>query len=88
MNVYYELPQAVADFYDECDGHRYYVAIGVRKSAAVAGEYRRWMANADRAWAEEDDGTVRFLKHRLYEADQTKVDLKEFMWVKLSAVKV
>lgn len=84
MNVFFELADCVVD--PECG--KYFAAYDVRKSEAIAGiRYRTLMQNSDRAWAEED-GKVRFLKHRYSEASSTSVDMKEFMWVKLRSTSV
>ncbi len=78
MNVFFELADCVVG-----DEGKYFAAYSVRKSAAIAGPYRVLMQNSERAWAEEDDGDVRFLKHHFSEAAVTPVDMKEFFWIKL-----
>ena len=82
MNVFFELADGVM-----CEEGKYFAAYGVRKSAAIAGKYRVLMWNSTRAWAEEEDGNVRFLKHRYSDvsASVTPVDLKEFFWIKLKS---
>ena len=45
------------------------------------------VAFADRVWQEDKQG-IKFLKNRYAPIDQAVVDSKEFMWIKLSAVKV
>ena len=84
MNVYFELSDCVVD--PKCG--KYFAAYDVRKSEAIAGtRYRGLMASSDRAWAEED-GEVRFLKHRFADIPLVQVDMKEFFWVKLRSVAV
>jgi hypothetical protein len=85
MNVFFELADCMVD--PKCGKH--FAAYGVRKSEAIAGtRYLALMQSSDRAWAEEDDGTVRFLKHRFADASITNVDMKEFFWIKLRSVSV
>lgn len=85
MNVFFELGNDI-----DIPGHtgKYFAVYGVRKSAAIAGRYQGLMLNSTRSWAEEDDGSVRFIKHRFSEASKTPVDLKEFFWIKLKSVTV
>lgn len=45
------------------------------------------MAFADRVWQEDEQG-IKFLKNRYAPIDLAVADPKEFMWIKLSAVKV
>lgn len=79
MNVYFEL----ADVSVDPEHGKYFVAHDIRKSTAIGGSVHRvFMANSDRAWAEEN-GTVRYLKHRHEDAATAQVDMKEFFWVKL-----
>jgi hypothetical protein len=82
MNVYYELADCAMDE----TGQKYYAAYGIRKSAAIAGRYRELMWNSERVWA-EDEGKIRFLKHRYSATDAsvTLVDMREFFWVKLKS---
>lgn len=81
MNIYYELADCVTD-----EEGKYFAAYGIRKSAAIAGKWREFMWNSERVWAEED-GKVRYLKHRYspVDANITVVDPKEFFWVKLKS---
>lgn len=84
MNVYYEL----ADVSVDPEYGKYFAAYNVRKSTAIGGtEHRVFMANSDRAWAEED-GRVRYLKHRYEDAATAQVDMKEFFWVKLRSMAI
>jgi hypothetical protein len=39
---------------------------------------------ADRVWAQNDEG-IRYTKHRLENLNTAKVDIEEFMWVKLKS---
>jgi hypothetical protein len=45
------------------------------------------MCAAERIWQEDENG-VKFVKHRYGNPTETPVDLKEFLWVKLSATSV
>ena len=45
------------------------------------------VAYADRVWQEDNNG-VKFIKNRNRCPETTQVDSKEFMWIKLSAVKI
>ena len=47
----------------------------------------RLMFSAERIWQEDDNG-VKFIKHRSAYLKDAVVDMKEFMWIKLSAAKV
>lgn len=80
MNIYFELSDC---FTDEGKYHKYWVSNSVGEYSA---KRRVFMMNSDRAWAEEDDGTIRFIKHRFADMPFVQVDLNEFLWVKLSAV--
>lgn len=85
MNVFFELSDCMVS----PGKGKYFAAYDVRKSEAIAGHrYRTIMMNSDRAWAEEDDGSVRYLKHRYADIPLVQVDLKEFFWVKLRSVSV
>ncbi len=85
MNVFFELADCMVD--PKCG--KYFAAYGVRKSEAIAGiRYRALMQNSDRAWLEDDNGSVRFVKHRYAMADKTPVDMKEFFWIKLKSKNV
>lgn len=85
MNVFFELSDCMVS---PGEG-KYFAAYGVRKSEAIAGtRYRTMMMSADRAWAEEDDGTVRFIKNRFADIPLVQVDMKEFFWIKLKSVSV
>jgi hypothetical protein len=81
MNVFFEVSDCMVD--PKCG--KYFAAYGVRKSEAIAGtRYRALMQSSDRAWAEED-GKVRFLKHRFADAHIKEVDMREFFWIKLKS---
>ena len=47
----------------------------------------RIMSLAEKVWQEDDDG-VKFIKHRSMYLDNAEVDMKEFLFVKLSAVEI
>ena len=80
MNVYYEISDCLVS-----DKGKYFVAYDVHKGSASTSAYYSIMMNSDRAWAEEEDGTVRFLKHRFADIPLVQVDMKEFFWVKLKS---
>lgn len=46
------------------------------------------MLFADRIWVQDDEGNVKFAKHRYSNPENTAVDLEEFMFVKLRSVPV
>lgn len=48
---------------------------------------QRLMLAAERVWQEDEHG-IKFIKNRNGFLETTPVDSKEFMWIKLSAVKV
>ena len=76
-NYYFEIPDQSVPKH----GNKYYVAwdrkVGLHLPYSVA-------AASDRIWCERD-GIVCFLKHRWSDPDNTKVDLKEFVMIKLKA---
>jgi hypothetical protein len=80
-NYYYEISDATLHLF----GGKYHVA-SVRggHDAMMAGGFAV-TASADRIWRQDDDGAVKFVKHRHENPETAKVDLKEFMWVKLSS---
>jgi hypothetical protein len=80
----------VANFYYEisilCEkewGGRHFVKHSRSGDAMMAGGFAATMAS-DRIWKEEN-GDVRYIKHRYEDPANTVVDLKEFMWIKLKA---
>lgn len=83
MNVFFELAEGVV----EQQGGRYFALYDTRKSAIIGGAYRQLLLKSNRVWAEEEE-SVKFLKHRWEEASEAKVDMKEFMWVKLQSINV
>jgi hypothetical protein len=80
----------VADFYYELAdclvpkwGSKYKV-IRSRSGAEVMAGGFRLTADSNRIWCEQDN-VVWFLKNKDSQPHDTPVDLKEFMWIKLSA---
>lgn len=83
MNVYYELSDCMVG----APG-KYFAAYNVRKSEAMAStRYSGLMRSSDRAWAEDENG-VRFIKHRFADVPLVKVDMEEFLMIKLMAAPV
>lgn len=81
MNIYYELSDSVVGLHGE---GKYLAAYNIRKSEGIAStRYGAIMRGADRAWSEDDDGNVRYLKHRFADIPLVQVDMKEFFWIKL-----
>lgn len=80
-NYYYELSDIVLHNWDS----KYYV-VHVRGGydAMMAGGVAVTM-NSNRIWRQDNDGSVRFVKHREESSQTASVDMKEFMWVKLKA---
>ncbi len=84
MNYFFELAECMTGGEEFGYSGRYFAVYNARKSAIVGGiRYSGLTRSSDRIWIEEDDGSVRFLKHRYKEARTTVVDMKEFFWVKL-----
>lgn len=86
MNYYYELsPIVVPEF-----GRRYFVCYDMEDYAThhLTTSRAHLMRNSDRVWREDDNGRVRFIKHRSGNTLTEKVDMKEFFWVKLKSVAV
>ena len=80
-NYYYEISDAVLSDWD-----------GKYHMAHARGGYDAMMAGgfavtlqSNRIWRQDNDGSVKFVKHRLEDPKTAQVDLKEFMWVKLKA---
>ena len=78
-NFYYELHQSSVNQM----GGKHHVVYSRAGDAMMAGGY--WITqHSDRIWKEDGNG-VSFVKHRFGIPDETTVDLKEFMWIKLKA---
>jgi hypothetical protein len=78
---YYEIPDSMLEDW----GSKYFVArVRGGHDAMMAGGYLVTLS-AVRIWRQDPDGSVKFVKHRYRDHNETKVDLKEFMWIKLSA---
>lgn len=81
-DYYYEISPAARKLWG---GNKYYVAhVRGGHDAMMAGGFSLTI-NSDRIWREDNDGNIKFIKHRYESTETAKVDLKEFMWVKLSA---
>lgn len=76
-DFYYELHDSVINEWDS----KYQVVYSRTGDAMMAGGVRLTQ-NSTRIW-KEDSNKVRFVKNRF--GPDTKVDLKEFMWIKLKA---
>lgn len=87
MNLYFEYP-------DVCIGRRFSIT-GRTIPAKHCVRFNQLadtipfglMFSANRIWQEDENG-VKFVKHRDDNPTETPVDLKEFLWVKLSATTV
>ena len=77
-DYYYEINDCVVDEF----GGKYFVVHNTIGDAMEAGGYKITAAS-DRVWKERN-GEVWYIKNRTIPND-SPVDLKEFMWVKLSA---
>lgn len=80
-NYYYEISDAVQSDWDG----KYHMAHarGVQ-DAMTAGGFAVTL-QSKRIWRQDNDGSVKFVKHREEDPKTAQVDLKEFMWVKLKA---
>ena len=78
---YYEVSEYVPEF-----GHRYFSVRNDKASDAMEAAGYELTQCSDRIWLEEDD-RVKWIKNRYIPLTDFNavVDLKEFMWVKLSA---
>jgi hypothetical protein len=76
-DIYFELNDSVADRV----GGKYFTA-SKNSTYKFAMQSHRLLMHSDRAWC-EDKGSVWFIKHR--QDPTAEVDMKEFMWIKLSA---
>lgn len=65
--------------------HKYCVRYGIQGLSPLMPSKLSYLAQ--RIWAEDHNGNISFVKNR-NDTMNTPVDSKEFMWVKLSAVKV
>lgn len=86
MNVFFELAESLVGRKEVGLPGRYFAVYGAESGNEVQGRHLKLMQFSDRVWAEDNNG-VRFMKHR-YAYPTPKVDLKEFMWVKLRSVNV
>lgn len=84
MNVYYEIVFPGTIFGEPVES-RYYTHTIVSKHAETM--HTSLFEHSSRVWVEEENGQVRFIRNdpAMPFVHQPEVDLKEFMWVKLSA---
>lgn len=90
MNYYFEFADNIVGQEYHAMGwrtipHKYCVRYGTQGLTPLMPT--RLSALAQRIWAEDHNGMISFVKNR-NNTMNTPVDSKEFMWVKLSAVKV
>jgi len=78
MNMYFEIAEAMVPRFE----HKYVVKHDANKNVY----YIKLTHAAERIWCEDETG-VTFFKHR-YLPLETKVDMAEFMWVKLRSQSV
>lgn len=90
MNYYFEFDDHfIGKSYNNAFGHRtipskYCVRYGVQGLHSLMPSKLSYLAQ--RIWAEDEEGKVSFIKNR--NGNLHYADMKEFLWVKLSAVKV
>lgn len=93
VNLYYEVEPSAMKVYGL---EQYYERTNVDLSKAIInlnrvtpGGVRIHLLTSlsSRIWCEEE-GTVRFVKHRGLDIDVVTVDLQEFMWIKLKSQSV
>ncbi len=89
MNYYFEFDDNIVGERYHAMGwrtipHKYCVKYGVQGLTPLMPSRLSYMAQ--RIWAEDDHGIISYVKNRTEPYPQ--VDLKEFMFIKLSAVKV
>ena len=63
---------------------RYIFMANVGGKPLYSRELRNCMLFSNRVW-EDNNGTIRYVKHRYTGDLTTPVDLKEFMWIKLKS---
>jgi len=78
MNMYFEMAESMVHHFK----HKYLVKHDAHKKV----HYIRLSYAAERIWVEDETGVI-FIKHR-YLPIETKVDMAEFMWVKLRSQSV
>lgn len=83
MNVYFELADSVVG-----PEGKYFAAYDRQKDDPIGIRHLNLMRNSNRAWGENDDGSVYFIKNRYAVPHDTLVDMKEFFWIKLKSVTV
>jgi hypothetical protein len=83
MNIYYEIVTPGTMFGEPIETRYYTHTINSQRGEAM---HTGLFDNSSRVWVEED-GHVRFIRNDPARPfiHQPEVDLKEFMWIKLSA---
>lgn len=84
-NVFFE----IADEFVEKYGHKYLALYDADNLNNLSKGRRLWEITtfAERVWSEEDD-SVKFIKNRRTEKNNTPVDMKEFFLIKLRSHKL
>ena len=77
-DVYFEIADAAISKF----GRKYFVSHDADSNAVIRSSPLSYLQYSERAWMEQDD-KVWFIKNR--HLPSPTVDLKEFMWIKLSA---
>lgn len=87
MNIYFELDDSVKTYMGKVSSGKYFAMYGVTGNEPHAHHtrlYHKLMQHSNRAWSEDDNGSVGFAKNRLQDPwDSAVVDMKEFFWIKL-----
>ena len=83
MNLFFELSPAMDS------KHKHFAAYHKIKPmyGLFPTKYHGMAASSDRIWL-EDDGEVKFVKHRWASIDDAQVDLEEFMMIKLKSIQI
>ena len=78
----------VLDYYFEFSDHVLSMKLAPAKYCTYRGQnldrVREYVWNAERIWV-DGRNRVFYVKHRTCDMPREEVDLKEFMWIKLSA---
>jgi hypothetical protein len=80
MNVYFE----IADSAVEQHGHKYCAMLNINPGEIVRRDGLRRILMSDRVWKEDNNGNIKFLRNR-FAGQNSSVDIKEFVWVKLKS---
>ena len=65
---------------------KYVIVDGIDGEKGIFSAFSKIYYSADRIWVQMDNESVRYFKHRFVDPETTPVDMKEFMFVKLSSV--